>query len=95
MHRSALTRVLVTVLLLLAVSPATAPFLTFDARVLFGDDMLPDAVITQSKKAHDEPASMAVGVPSVPQNPAGIVPWIGPDQGRVRVGLPAFVPLRI
>jgi hypothetical protein len=54
---SALTRTIVTTLLLLAVSPVTAPFLTFDLKDWLGDSTSPGVALVQPKTTHDEPVS--------------------------------------
>jgi len=54
---STLTRIIVTALLLLAVSPVTAPFLTFDLKDLLGDSTSPGVALVQPKTTHDEPVS--------------------------------------
>jgi hypothetical protein len=54
---SALTRIIVTTLLLLAVSPVTAPFLTFDLKDWLGDSTSPGVALVQPKTTHDEPVS--------------------------------------
>ena len=61
--RGAIAQVVVAALLLLVISPATAPFLTFDARSLDG---LPVDAVVQAKKAHDEPAPACGGAPLLP-----------------------------
>lgn len=53
----ALTQAIVTALLLLAVSPVTAPFLTFDLEDLLGDSTAPGVALVQPKATHDEPIS--------------------------------------
>lgn len=54
------TRIIVTALLLLAVSPFTAPFLTLDLKALLDDSPAPGAALVQPKTTHDET------VPTVP-----------------------------
>jgi hypothetical protein len=54
---SALTRIIVTALLLLAVSPVTAPFLTFDLKDWLGESTSPGVGLVQPKTSHDEPVS--------------------------------------
>jgi hypothetical protein len=56
----ALTRSIVTALLLLAVSPVTAPFLTFDLKDWLGDSTSPGVALVQPKTTHDEPVSTVV-----------------------------------
>ena len=53
----ALTHIIVTALLLLAVSPVTAPFLTFDLKDLLGESSAPGVALVQPKTTHDEPVS--------------------------------------
>ena len=57
---SALARTIVTALLLLAVSPVTSPFLTFDLKNLYGDSTAPGVALVQPKTTHDEPVSTVV-----------------------------------
>jgi hypothetical protein len=52
-----LIQTIVTALLLLAVSPVTAPFLTFDLKDLLGDSTAPGVALVQPKTSHDEPVS--------------------------------------
>lgn len=90
--RGAIAHLVVAALLLLMISPATAPFLTFDARSLDG---LPVDAVVQAKKAHDEPAPACGGAPLLPLPLAYIrecpVPLAGMDARRH----PHPVPLRI
>jgi hypothetical protein len=63
---SALTRILVTALLLLAVSPVTAPFLTLDLKDLGGESTAPGVALVQPKTTHDESVA-TVGVTAAVQ----------------------------
>jgi hypothetical protein len=88
-------RGIVTVLLLLAVSPVTAPFLTFDARNLPGEQAPLGTAVVQAKKAHDEPVSAFVSGPALPLAASAISRAIVPHLvQRPRRG-PVFAPLRI
>jgi hypothetical protein len=67
---SPLTRIIVTALLLLAVSPVTAPFLTLDLKDWLGGTASPGAALVQPKTVHDEP------VPTVAGSVACEVLWV-------------------
>lgn len=64
-------RMLGLALLVLTVSPVTAPFSTFDLFELFGDATAPASSSIQSKKAPEEPASALDG-------PAALIGLDGP-----------------
>ena len=92
---SATTRAVVTALLLLVVSPVTAPFLTFDARVLFSDEAPQSLAIVQSKKAHDEPVSACPARPALQLTATAVGEPIIPVSKHVLARQPTHVPLRI
>jgi hypothetical protein len=56
-RRSPLARIIVTALLMLAVSPVTAPFLTFNLEDLFGGSTSSGVALVQPKTTHDDPVS--------------------------------------
>ena len=58
-RRSTLAQIIVTALLMLAVSPVTAPFLTFNLEDLFGGSTSSGVALVQPKTTHDEPVSAA------------------------------------
>ena len=65
-------RMLGLALLILACSPVTAPFSTFDLVSLSGDATAPATASFQSKKAPDEPTAALAG----PVDPAPpVAPW--------------------
>lgn len=55
----ALIRLCGVLLLVLAVSPATAPFSTFDPGVFFHESAPQTGAILQAKPAHDDPVAAA------------------------------------
>jgi hypothetical protein len=63
--QSRLLRTFGVALLLLAVSPVTAPFSTCDLNQLFGAPTSPGAASVQAKAAADEPAAWT-GSPAAP-----------------------------
>jgi hypothetical protein len=67
--RSRLLRALGLTLLLLAVSPATEPFATFDLADLFGDPGTPAAASIQTKTGGDAPVAH-IGPAADPRIPA-------------------------
>lgn len=88
---SSLTRIIVTAPLLLALSPVTAPFLTFDLRDLLGDSTSPGVALVQPKTAHDEPVSTVATAPGYQVLRAVIAP--APTQTMSRAAhRSAFVP---
>lgn len=93
--RRTATRVIGTVLLLLAVSPVTAPFLTYDIRDLLGDSSPQGAALVQPKTTHDEPTA-AVGHVAVPVDLPVVFTTISVSPApHGRVNRPAHVPLRV
>lgn len=88
-------RAVVTALLLLVVSPVTAPFLTFDLGDLPGDAGPTGAAVIQSKKAHDEPIPTFVAPPTPQPVRASFRPPVLPPRQQVHTSRPAHVPLRI
>ena len=88
-------RGIVTVLLLLAVSPVTAPFLTFDARSLPGEQAPLGTAVVQAKKAHDEPVSAFVSGPALPLVASAISRATVPQLVLRLRRAPVFVPLRV
>jgi len=92
---SALTRSIVTALLLLAVSPVTAPFLTLDLKDWLGDSTSPGVALVQSKTTHDEPVpAVATGAAFLVLR-AVIASATVAAVYRVRRGVAFLPPLRI
>jgi hypothetical protein len=93
--RSTLPRLCVILLLLLAVSPVTAPFSTCDLLDLFGGCASSGGPVLHSKSTPDEPVPGGGGgsAPQVPGAVSGVRVLESVAQPRWRVAL--YIPLRI
>jgi len=92
---SALTRIIVTALLLLAVSPVTAPFLTFDLKDWLGDSTSPGVALVQPKTTHDEPVSAVATDGALLFLQAVITPGPAIPVYRVSRSIAFLTPLRL
>jgi hypothetical protein len=92
---SALTRTIITALLLLAVSPVTAPFLTLDLNALRGDSTSPGVALVQPKTTHDEPAPTVVASAAFLLLWSFVVPAAATLLHRVSRSVAFLPPLRI
>ena len=92
---SALTHVIVTALLLLAVSPVTAPFLTFDLNDLHCDVTSPDVALVQPKTTHDEPVPTVAPSASSQVSRSIVAPAAAALVDRVSHSVAFRTPLRI
>jgi hypothetical protein len=92
---SALTRIIITALLLLAVSPVTAPFVTLDLNAPRGDSTTPSVALVQPKTTHDEPIPMVVPSAAFLMLGSLDAPAAAPLRPRESLGIAFLPPLRI
>lgn len=92
---SPLTRIVVTALLLLAVSPVTAPFLTVDLKALLGDSPAPGAAVVQQKAGPDEPVPTIAGIGGAELQSPAIAPAATRTVFQIARRAPLTIPLRV
>jgi hypothetical protein len=85
----------VTALLLLVVSPVTAPFLTYDLGALLDGRAPQGFAVLNSKKAQDEPVAQVAGAPVVLVPLALAFRQAATLVARIRSCEPIHVPLRL
>ena len=88
-------RALVVALLLLAVSPVTAPFSTYDLQDRFGGTPSSGVAVLQSKAAPDESIAHVSGAPDLHAVRRATPDGQRPIARHARDGRPLHVPLRL